>query len=228
MYNFINFHPKGNNNPTHIGIIPDGTRRWAKINCFELYNAYEMAMYKLKELVELFISENIEVISLYFSSEQNFKRNLSEIEAFCRAETYFIEKLLPKLVREKNIKVVVVGHIEEVPSYLKKSLQKISKVSESNSKFQLNLLVNYNPFEELQFALKKSDNVEDFLNHLVVKEPLDLVIRTSDANLLSNFLLLQSGYARFYNINKLFNETRVNDFQQIINEFRLLNRRYGE
>ena len=59
-------------------------------------------------------------------------------------------------------------------------------------------------------------------------KPLDLIIRTGDANLLSNFLPIQSSFARLYFINKLFNDINNADIEEIINSFSQIYRKYGE
>ena len=86
----------------------------------------------------------------------------------------------------------------------------------------------YNPFVELLESSLKSNSPTDLLNNLWISTPVDLIIRTGNANLLSNFLLLQSGFARLYFPDKLINDICKKDIEAIIDEFCKIERKYGE
>jgi undecaprenyl diphosphate synthase len=227
-YNFSNFHPAKSNIPFHIGIIPDGTRRWAIQNNIPLYESYKLAMDKLIKIVAYFFDSGVREISIYFSSEQNFKRSSIEIEQFCRAETYFCEEYISSLICSRNVQINFVGNKELIPKYFLETLVNLEKKSISNKLLKINLLVAYNPFYEIKEAINNSPTIDEFPNFLKINTPLDLIIRTSDAVLLSNFLLIQSGFARIYNISKLFNDTEMDDYKKIFSHFYSLERKYGE
>jgi len=227
-YNFSNFHPTKSNIPFHIGIIPDGTRRWANQNNIPLYEGYKLAMSKLIKIVGCFFDNGVREISIYFSSEQNFKRPFIEIEQFCRAENYFCEEYLSSLMCCRNVQINFVGNKEVIPKYFLETLINLEEKSFLNKSLKINLLVAYNPFYEIKEAINNSATIDGFLNFLKINTPLDLIIRTSDAVLLSNFLLMQSGFARIYNIPKLFNNTEIEDYKKILNHFYSLERKYGE
>jgi undecaprenyl diphosphate synthase len=226
-YNSQNFHPSYNKCPIHVGIIPDGTRRWAKKNNHELFDAYFKAMILLGDIVKFLFTQDVKIISLYFSSLQNFKRPKDEIDAFCNAEAIFCENILKKLLDEYSFKVNIIGDRSYIPCLLLEKAEEIENQTKKNDIHEINLCIAYNPIIEIQNAIKSS-TVTDFLHNLQVKQPLDIVIRSSDANLLSNFLPLQSGFARLYFIEKLFNDISVKDIECIINSFQNIERKYGE
>ena len=92
----------------------------------------------------------------------------------------------------------------------------------------LGLCFAYDPFDEVEHALLSRKGDDPLANHFWIPEPLDLVIRTGDANLISNFLPLQSGFARLYFTGELFNDLAIEQVQRILNEFTTLSRHFGE
>ncbi|MBF0518254.1 MAG: undecaprenyl diphosphate synthase family protein [Nitrospirae bacterium] len=212
----------------HIGLIPDGTRRWSNREGIAFYDGYVHAMHKLIEIMRYCFKEDFCTISVYLSSIQNFKRSESEITAFCKAEALLCNELLISLADELNVKVKLSGKLSILPDYFKEALKIIEKKTEQNYLRNIYLLVAYNPLEEIIDAFQKTNINENFIDHLWVTQPLDLVIRTSGVTLLSNFLPLQSGYARLYTIDKLFNDTDITDYRRIISEFKGIERVFGE
>ncbi|GEM_PF-643162 len=227
-YDLTNFHPKATPVAKHIGLIPDGARRWAKRENVSLPDAYLHSMQKLTQHIEFFFNEGIQAISIYLSSIYNFKRSDVEVTAFCEAETTLCNKTLPNLAKRFGTRIIVAGKVEILPLYLRKALEEIDKLTSSQSQTRLYLCAAYNPLDEIVNAFRLADNPDDFIRRLWVPEPLDLVIRTSGESTLSNFLPLQAGYARLYFIDKLFNDTEVVDFQMALTKFKGLIRHYGD
>lgn len=213
---------------SHIGLIPDGIRRWAKINHVSLLEAYLIGIEKLSEITKMFYKNNIETISIYASSIYNFSRSEEEINAFCKAEALFCREHLPKISQEFGTRVFAPGNLEVLPDYFVVDLKMIMNMTSRYNKTKLYLLVGYDPINEIMQAIIKSKKIENFPEKLEVIEPLDFIVRTSGANLLSNFLPLQSGFARLYFCKKLFNDSKLEDFAKILDEFNSLYRRYGE
>lgn len=75
MYTITNFHPSKQPIPKHIGLIPDGTRRWSKKNNINLYEAYLISMHKIVEYIDIFFRHGSKNVSIYLSSSQNFNRS---------------------------------------------------------------------------------------------------------------------------------------------------------
>lgn len=228
-YNLVDFHPTKDKKPLHVGLIPDGTGRWGELNNIPIMDAYIYAMGKITQFIEFFFEKGTPIVSIYFSSIQNFRRPKDKVEAFCRGQEYFIKTELKTLIKKyPNTEIVPVGSTNVLPEGLKSALLDIIKQQETiiNPSRKIYLCVAYNPLEEILQAI--STQTETFPNSLTVKEPLDLVIRTSGANLLSNFLPLQSGYARLYWLDKLYPEVNIDEYENIYNEFLKLERKYGD
>lgn len=229
-YDLVNFHPTKDNKPVHIGLIADGTGRWGKINNISVTDAYMYASDKMTEFINFFFEKEVPIISIYLSSIQNFRRPQEIIDAFCLAQEYFVSIGLTNLLKDyPGTQIIPVGNMDILPIGLRNALLKISTQQSAINKLnrKIYLCVAYNPLEEVLQAIE-SPQRDDFPNNLCVKEPLDLVIRTSGANLLSNFLPLQSGYARLYWLEKLYPDVSIEDYESIYNDFIKLERKYGD
>lgn len=221
------FHPNASSGIKHIGIIPDGGRRWAKANNLTLLNSYNETRKKIAEFVIILAQLGIPEISLFLSSRENFKRHQQEVEAFNSATSVAILETIPQMALRHKIRVNVAGDISHLHKDFIKSIDQLVELTRHFERVKLNLLISYNPADEINHAIKNTDSGE-FINKLWVNTPLDLIIRTGGANLLSNFLPLQAGYARLYFCEKLFNDLTLNDLLQYTIEYSALERKYGE
>jgi undecaprenyl diphosphate synthase len=227
-YELSNFHPGVGSIPIHIGLIPDGTGRWAVRNKISMLDAYNYSLNKISQLTQLFYKEGSEAVSIYLSSIQNMKRPQEITNAFCMAQATFCTNTLPLFVKNHGTRVMVAGNRSVIPKQLHDGLSYIEEFSRENQATRLYLCIAYNPLEEVWQATHCSNTPEDFLQKLWVPEPIDMVIRTSGANLFSNFLPLQTGYARFYVLDELFPDTKEEEYQGIITDFKRLVRKYGD
>ncbi len=223
-----NFHPTKNSKLLHIGLIPDGGRRWAKKNNVSLKESYSVTRDLIADFVKYFFSNGVGEISIYLSSSQNFRRSNAETEAFTQVTVNALGNEIIKLAKLINIEVNIVGNSSSLSS------NTISLFAEHNKKIQkhnskkINLCISYNPSDEIEHAIKQIEGDRSFVEYLWVKKPIDLIIRSGGANLTSNFLPLQSGFARLYFLDELFNDVSLASVKTILNEFLLLNRKFGD
>ena len=225
---FDGFHPSREVVPVHVGIIPDGSRRWAVKNRVSYYDSYDLAMKNLCQIMDLLYDKGVDMISLYFSSRQNFERPDVEIEAFCKAESNFCDNYILPIARKNDLRVTFCGDRALLPRYLLDSLTNIEERTRGCTGRKLNLCVAYNPLVELWESSLRSNSPDDLVNNLWISQPVDLTIRTGNANLISNFLLLQSGFARLYFVEKLINDISKSDIEEIMDDFYKIERKYGE
>ncbi len=208
----------------HIGIIPDGTRRWARREGIPLVDAYHHSMAYLYEVINILFSSDARSVSVFLCSKNNLQsRPKNEVIAFTVAETKFCNNLLLHLVEQHNLQVVVVGDSSILSKDFRDSLEKLTLTRKSTVKSSalvryVYLLVGYDPADELKFGI----------SNLKVNNDLDLVIRTGDANVLSGFLPLQTANARLYFSTQLFNDFTFDELEQIVNHYRSRYIRHGE
>ena len=225
--NTLAFYTK-QNSPLHIGIIPDGGRRWAKVNHSTLAEAYDKSREMLQKMAVFFFSKNVDTLSIYVASIENFKRNSEEKDAFCGVVETSLRKDFLVMALHLQVKIRVVGDRNILTNSLLTSIKKIETDTFNHSKGIINLCIAYHPAHEIQRAIEKSNHQGDFLEYLDIKKPLNFVIRTGNANVLSNFLPLQSGFARLYFLEKLFNDLSIDEVAEIYNTYLELDLKYGE
>ncbi len=228
IQNTADFHPAPGTIPRHIGIIPDGGRRWAKVHECSLQESYAIARNKLEDFVLFLVERGVIEISIYLSSIQNFRREADELDANLDIIETSMTKEIAALAQAKNLKVVVAGNRDIVPGSFRAEVGTLEQLTINNTGGRLNLLIAYDPIEEITQAIKAAKDPDQFLNHLWVTTPVDFIIRSGKAPLLSNFLPIQSGFARLYFFSKLFNDLGLEDITCALENFSVLDRKFGE
>lgn len=220
------------NNIRHIGIIPDGTRRWSKKHDFLLENAYIIAFDKLCSFIDTFYGCGINSISVYLASSNNLlKRNQYDLTALDNSLCNFFQERLLNLLNKWHPHVVHVGLTQSISDFkFYRPLEEVLKEFSCGHK-RLYLLMGYDPFEEIKATLDvscKNMNENEMVARLWVPECLDIVLRTGDANTLSRFLPLQSSTARVYFLGEMFNDVTIEKLLSILEEFKNLHLKFGE
>jgi len=193
-----------------------------------LRDAYDHAMNNLSCLLDSLYSEGVRAVSVYLSSAQNFRRTESEIAAFCDAEAGACERLFLPLATKFGLKVTTAGDLTKLTTTQMHCFCEIVSKTKTARERALNLCIAYDPIDEINHALSLQRDNKFMPAGLWIPEPIDLVIRTGGANVLSNFLPLQTGFARLYFNDCLFNELTTEDCADILRRYRSVSRLYGE
>lgn len=213
--------------PRHVALIPDGTRRWARRNRVSLEDGYDKAFTHLSEMVELIFRRGTDQVSLYLLSRENLQRSESDLFPLFTALERFLSQSLSALTASQGAQMRTVGQLNHLPPLLQTALLSIPRPAVQRK--LLTLGIAYNPFDELQHALDaaRSSSLGNVLSNLWVPEPVDLLIRTSGASLLSNFLPLQSAYANLYFLPHLFNDVKLDHIEEVLTDYENRERYYG-
>ncbi len=221
--------PRPHERLEHVGIIPDGNRRWAKAKGIDKKQGYRLGTEKLIEMIDLLFEKNIASISIYMMSKENLKRQPEDLIAVLDQISYFYGEGLPRVMQRWNAAAVHAGRLELLPFDGKRRIEAIFPVSDfASAQRRIYLCLAYNPFDELSQALARAQSAEDFWEHLWVPDTVDLVIRTGGDTTLSNFLRLQCGYARIYAIEKLMPDVTTADLDAALQWFYSTARNYGQ
>jgi undecaprenyl diphosphate synthase len=213
----------------HLGLIPDGARRWAESNQVSLDTAYIKTMEMLARYVDLFFSAGVSSLSIYLASSDNIEgRQSDESTSFISAEHALVSDLLPPVARRWSCRVSIVGKLSPVTSDFRMAVEKFAQTQEGITERFLYLLIDYDPSAELQDTLKTGNTEPLSLSQLCVPEYVDGIIRTGLEQRLSNFLPLQSGYAELYFLPKLFLDTSDEDLLQAYQDLLRRSRRLGK
>jgi len=228
--------------PQHVAIIMDGNGRWAKSKGMERVFGHKNALTAVRESVEAAAEINIEAITLYAFSTENWNRPKMEVNALMKLLISSLKKELPTF-QKNNVKVNAIGNIDSLPSKAQKTLHEVIKLTEINSKITLTLALSYGSREEIVNTIKniskkvvnKQLQIEE-INEKVINNHLytfnlpdvDLMIRTSGEQRISNFLLWQMAYAELYFTDVLWPDFRKSDFFDAIIEYQNRERRFGK
>jgi len=218
----------------HVAIIMDGNGRWG-IKHKQSRNAGHRAGLDVVDLIiNQCIKHNIEFLTLYTFSSENWKRPKNEITFLFKLLENFLKKKINKII-EKDIKLKFIGELGKLPAKLQKLIKLSEKKTIKKKLLQVNIALNYGSKIELINAIKKIKQKKDKLNvrnidkHLYTKDlpDPDILIRTGDTHRLSNFLLWQLAYTEIFFVKKLWPDFNVNDFIRILNKFKYIKRNFG-
>lgn len=213
----------------HIGLIPDGNRRWADANALPYNKAYRITMQNIVKMIIHLSSKDIRSLSIYLLSTENLKRNRYDLGAVLDAETYLLQNLIAPIVAELQSRVIHAGNPYILPERLSSSILELCDKTKIFDRRFLYLLIGYSPFEEISHALQTSQKSQIDITDLWVPERVDLIIRTAGGPpLLSNFLPLQSGYAQICMVDKYFNDLREEELDRILEEAAKVKMLYGK
>ena len=225
-------------NLKNIAIIMDGNGRWAKKNNLQIKEGHARGVSALKEIVKESVNQNIESLTVYAFSTENWKRPKSEVKAINNLIVNSINNELDELI-EQNVKVRFFG---DYSNFGKKTYEKINFAEEKSfsnkPKLRLNIALGYggkmdiiNIAREVSRLKIKASDINDYtINELSqVPEPsIDLLIRTGGDTRISNFLLYQIAYSEIHFVRKLWPDYSKKDFKRNINKYFNSERRFGE
>lgn len=223
----------------HVAITPDGNRRYAKANGLELSKAYAKGFKKVEEAIQWALEKKIPEISFWALSLDNLKkRNSFEKKIIYSLMKQEINSSIDSgKLSEKNIKVKFFGRLELLPKTLYSLLKKLEEKTKENF-FKLNIGIAYSGKDEIIQAAKafaedykkgkvNEANEKTFSNYLFLASCPDLIIRTGGVQRLSGFLPFQAAYSEIYFSKKLWPDFEKTDFENAINYFNSIERRFG-
>ena len=188
--------------PRHIGIIPDGNRRWAQNKGFEKQDGYEFGIQPGFELYNLCLELGIEEMTFYGFTVDNTKRPSLQTTAFQKACVDAVECLA-----NRDADLLVIGNTQS-SSFPKELLPYSKRTRFGKGLMKVNFLVNYDWNWDLNYSVKNSDfNPNKNLIKGIASSDIsriDLIIRWGGRRRLSGFLPIQSIYADFYVLDEMW------------------------
>ena len=232
--------------PRHVAIIMDGNGRWAKQRNQPRIMGHKAGSKSVKNIVKSANELNLEVLTLYAFSTENWKRPSYEVQGLMTLLKTYLKSELQNLL-DKNISLRCIGEIERLPPDVQKILLEVIRDTARNAEgkqgLTLNLALSYGSrFEILRAARIMAEKCvsgqfepEDiseklFASHLYtagLPDP-DLLIRTGGESRLSNFLLWQLSYAELYITETMWPDFNAESFFEAIKHFQSRERRFGQ
>lgn len=224
------------NIPIHIGIIMDGNGRWAKERGLNRSLGHKAGADNLLKLIPYIFNRGIKYISVYALSKENFKRDIKEIDFLMNLFVKMF-KTKKKIFIDEKIKVIFSGEKSRIRKDVISVMEKIEEDTKNFTDKIFNVCLSYSGREEIAHAVKRI--VEDKHDISLIDEELvgkymyhnlpdlDLVIRTSGEQRISNFMLWQSSYAEYAFPMTYFPAFNSEEFEKVLFEYNNRERRFG-
>ncbi len=225
--------------PKHIAIIMDGNGRWAKAQGKKRTEGHKEGVKNVRSIAIYANSLGVKCLTLYAFSTENWKRPIEEVDYLMSLPKVFFHAYLKELM-EKNIKVTMIGDINRIPDEARKIfLDAIAKTSK-NTGMILNFALNYGSRDEIVKAcmafakdykagLVDTLTEESFNDYLMTAglPDIDLLIRTSGEERISNFLLYQLAYSELIFRPEAWPDFNKQSLDACLEEFEHRSRRFG-
>lgn len=227
--------------PRHVAIIMDGNGRWAKKHSIKIALGHRKGVETLRDIIRESSDLGIEVLTLYAFSTENWSRSPEEVAALMGLLLEFFVSEIDEL-DEKNVRILILGDKNGLPSPQREALIKAEDRTKDNSGLKLNIAINYGSRAEIICAVKliaekvasgelETDQIDDavFSDALYTsgQPDVDLMIRTSGEQRLSNFLLWQCAYAEFTFPTVLWPDFTLAEYHAALDEYMHRDRRFG-
>lgn len=210
--------------PNHIGIIPDGNRRWAKNKGMKKEKGYKYGLKPGVELFKLCREKGVKEITYYGFTMDNTKRPTEQTEAFRNASVKAV-----KMITKENASLLVVGNTE-TPMFPEKLQKYTERIDFGLADIKVNFLVNYGWQWDLQeLTMHKNISRNKIINNIKSKNisRIDLIIRWGNRRRLSGFLPVQSVYADFYVVDDYWPDFKSEHFKQALKWYDKQDLTYG-
>ena len=219
----------------NLAIIMDGNGRWAQQRGLNRTKGHEKGAEIIRDVTTYCAKHpTIETVTFYAFSTENWKRPKLEVDFLMRLLDRYLQKEL-ETYQKNNVKFQVIGDIEAFSPKLQKRIRKTEEVTAHNTDLTHVLALNYGGRAEIVHAVntliregKQEVTEEDISAALQTPySDVDLLIRTSGEERVSNYLLWQISYAEFYFTQTLWPDFTMQELDEIITDFEQRTRRFG-
>jgi len=230
------------NLPQHIAIIMDGNGRWAKKKGLLRAAGHKRGTKAVREVVEGCAELGVPHLTLYAFSTENWNRPKREVDTLMRLLVSSLKDEINTL-QKNDISLRAIGNIANLPQKAQKELKEVISITKDNKRLRVTLALSYGAREEIlktvkEISVKVKNNIispdeikeSHINNHLYTYDlpDVDLLIRTSGEQRVSNFLLWQIAYAEFYFTEVLWPDFRKEHLHNAIYNYQKRERRFGK
>ncbi|MGF7228966.1 MAG: polyprenyl diphosphate synthase [Candidatus Saccharibacteria bacterium] len=223
--------------PQHLGIILDGNRRWAREHGLPVIEGHRRGVKTFKKIIKSATRHGVRYISAYVFSTENWQRDRDEVKHLMKLFMWVLKHEIKELNSE-GIRLRVIGSKVKLGHALAAAIHDAEELTKDNDRGTVLLCLDYGGQQEIVDAVKRiaelDYNPEDITPELISKflyapdvPPIDMIIRTSGEQRISNFMLWESAYSEF-----LFDSVNWPDFddehlEAALNEYAKRQRRFG-
>lgn len=227
-------------NLSHVAIIMDGNRRWAKSKAFNVFLGYDRGIDSLRLAIDGAIDFSIKYLTVYAFSKENFNREESEVSYLKNLLSSYLDNEHDFFI-QRQIKVKVIGDYSVFGESISKKISKLELDTAHFNKLQFNVALNYSSHQEILRAVNNIIANHKADNTLLVNQELfeknlytadipnpELLIRTGGEKRLSNFMLWQLSYTELVFLDVLWPDFTKEHFGKAIEEYSSRERRLGK
>jgi undecaprenyl diphosphate synthase len=227
--------------PRHVAIIMDGNGRWAQEHGLPRVEGHRQGAKAVREVVRAAREINLRALTLYAFSAQNWQRPPDEVATLMQLlRDYVIEERAE--IMDNDIRLIAIGDVDRLPGFVKDPLDALIADSAENQSMTLCLALSYGGRESIVAAARAlcADVASGKLGADQITEDhfagalqtggmpqLDLLVRTSGEERLSNFLLWESAYAELYFTDTFWPAFGKADLYEALESYRGRERRFG-
>jgi undecaprenyl diphosphate synthase len=224
--------------PKHVGVIPDGNRRWAKGQGLPTLEGHRRGLQVAQEVALAAFERGVEYFTAYAFSTENWNRAQDEVGYLMDLFYGFVTNEWRKL-EDQDVRLRFLGRREGLSDKLLKALDETEARTAGNKAGTVSVCLNYGGQTELADAFRTmvaaGVEPEKVTSELIAKQlygpdvpPVDLLIRTSGEQRTSGFMMWRTAYAELYFTEKLWPAFTVADLEAALAEFAARQRRYGK
>lgn len=224
--------------PTHLGLILDGNRRWARENGVSVAQGHRRGYQNLKTVAKAAIKYGVRYVSAYVFSTENWQRDQQEVRDIMSILKWVLKHEVKEFNKE-NIRLRVIGSKAKLGAALLTAIHDAEKMTENNTAGTILLCLDYGGQQEIVDAVKHiaasgidpANITADLIaEHLYAPDvpPLDLIIRTSGEQRLSNFMTWEAAYSELSFNDKNWPEFSETDLRSAMDHYGQRHRRFGK
>ena len=224
----------------HLAIIMDGNGRWAKAKGLPRSAGHMAGSDNVRTIAIAANELGIKYLTLYAFSTENWKRSQDEVGYLMKLPAVFFKKYMQEFL-DRGFRIRLIGELDKLPEATYKVLKEAEEESKDNTGLSLNIAMNYGSHREILLAAEKyAQDVKDgkrditlteeeFESYLMTKDfpPVDLLVRTSGEQRISNYLLWQIAYAEMIFVKESWPEFTPEVLKRCLEEYSNRDRRFG-
>lgn len=221
--------------PQHIAFICDGNRRWARNRGMPAVAGYKLGAEVVDKSAEFFIQHGVSTVSYFLFSTENWLRPADEVKYLMDLMTAELQQHADR-AHKKNIRVKIIGRRDRFSAKVIKMFEGIENKTSENTAGTIVMALDYGGQDEILRATNaaiengKSVSMDEFESFMDSGEllPIDLVVRTSEEERISNFMLWKLAYAELMFYPKFWPALKTQDYEKMLNEYSNRKRRFGK
>lgn len=224
--------------PRHLGLILDGNRRWAREHGVPIYEGHKAGYRNMETILDAAMDRGVEYVSVYAFSTENWSRSRDEVRQLMKLFLWVFRHELGNLKRH-GVRVHVLGNKLRIGKALLKAIHNAEAETKDYKRGTLLFCLDYGGQQEIVEAMKQlvadgtpasditAERISDQLQADGVP-PVDLIIRTSGEQRLSNFMLWQAAYSEFMFTNTKWPDFSVTELDEMLDKYAQRSRRFGK